>query len=38
MRQNQLSVTAGVQEVKATQEGMEDNCGGVTEKVMEQGR
>lgn len=37
-RQNQQSVTAQVQEVKATQEGVEDNCGEVTEKVMEQGR
>lgn len=37
-RRNQQSVTAGVQEVKATQEGVEDNCGEVTEKVMEPGR
>lgn len=31
-------MTAGVQEVEATQEGVEDNCGDVTEKVMEQER
>lgn len=31
-------MTAGVHEVKAAQEGVEDNCGEVTEKVMEQGR
>lgn len=31
-------MTARVQEVKATQEGVEYNCGEVTEKVMEQGR
>lgn len=31
-------MTAGVHEVKATREGLGDNCGGVTEKVMEQGR
>lgn len=37
-RQSQQSVTAGVQGVKATQEGVEDNCGEATEKVMEQGR
>lgn len=31
-------MTAGVQEVEATQERVEDNCGEVTEKVMEQER
>lgn len=37
-RQSQQGVTAGVQEVEATQERVEDNCGEVTEKVMEQER
>lgn len=37
-RQSQQSVTAGVHEVKASWEGLEDNCGEVPEKVMEQGR
>lgn len=31
-------MTAGVHEVKATREGLEDNCGEVTEELMEQGR
>lgn len=35
-RQSHQGVTARVQEVEATQEGVEDNCGDVTEKVMEQ--
>lgn len=37
-RQSQQGVTAGVQEVEATQEGVEDNCREVTVKVMEQER